>query len=113
MTHVRFGAAGSTGRRNTGVKSLWWVSNCKVSRGRSFICQFRKSALLFDHLVGKRKHRWGNLNTQHLGGPQIKTEVKLRLLDRNIADPFSPQNLVNKMGAAVPKCGEIYAVRQQ
>ena len=27
--------AGSTGRRNTGVKSLCWVSNCKVSRGRS------------------------------------------------------------------------------
>src|SRR6476619_6568471 len=23
---------------------------------------------ILDHLVGKRKHRWGNLDTQYLGG---------------------------------------------
>ena len=33
--HVRCHSASSTGRRNTGVKSLRWVSNCNVSRGRS------------------------------------------------------------------------------
>jgi hypothetical protein len=32
--------------------------------GMSVSCRFRKSALLFDRLVGKRKHSWGNLNTQ-------------------------------------------------
>ena len=56
----------------------------------SALCQQRKSVALFDHLVGKRKHRWGNLNTQYLGGLQIKAEVKLGWsLDRNIADALS------------------------
>src|SRR6478752_4770663 len=50
----------------------------------------RQTASLFDHLVGKRKHRWGNLDTQYLGGAQIRTEVKLSWsFDRNIADAFS------------------------
>ena len=74
---------------------------------------FFSSAPLFDHLVCKRQHRWGNLNTKHLGGPQIKTEVKLWTLDQNIADLFSPQNFINKISTAVPQCGEIHAVRQQ
>ena len=78
-----------------------------------FGAEFRKAARLLDHLVGQRQHRRGNRNTQRLGGPQIKTEVKLGLLDRNIADPFALQYLVNKRSAAVPKRGEIHPVRQQ
>src|SRR6266702_5282150 len=65
----------------------------------------------FDHLIGKRKHRWGNLNTQYLGGPQIKTEVEFGyLFDRNIADAFPFQNLVNKKCRTMPYCGKIRAV---
>src|SRR5260370_39610389 len=54
LQHVRFRAPGSTGRRNTGVKSLCW--GFQIARSHVVVHLADEPLCSVDHLIGVREH---------------------------------------------------------
>jgi hypothetical protein len=60
--------------------------------------QKRKSAPLFDHLVGTDKYPFWNGNTERSGGLEIQHDIENRwLFNRQVTDALALENLIDEM----------------
>src|ERR1700716_3990560 len=82
--------------------------------GLSERCQTRKSAALFDHVVGAGEQcRWHN-DAKRLCGLQIDHQFELgRLLDRQVGRLRTLENLVDEDGGPTKKISNIGPVGQK
>ena len=72
------------------------------------------NCVLFDHLIGQRKHRWRNLETKDLGGLEIDDKFEFgRLHDRQIGRLFASEDFAGINTALMDSLDKACAVAQQ
>src|SRR5690349_12329789 len=74
----------------------------------------RKTAALFDHLVGTGEERRRQFNPKRLCGLEIDLQTNFgRLLDWQVRGESALQNAINISRRLSPKCEEVGRVRHQ
>ena len=77
-------------------------------------CQHRKSALLFDHLVGAGKYGGRHREAEDFCGSQINSQLKFgRLLHWKITSLFTLQNATNVSPSLMKYVEEICPIAKQ